>query len=383
MKRSTLTIVAMVLAMVLMLMVLASCDTQGVQCPVGPQGEQGAPGVNGADGADGKSAYDLAVEKGYTGTLEEWLASLVGARGDEGKSAYEIAVENGYVGSEEEWLESFVEEKEYDGLSAFEIYQKYHPEYVGTEEEWIESLKGEGGEKGEQGVGITNAYVDVDLHLWIVLSNGMKIDAGYVGVTVVPATYTVTFVDHNGTVLKTEIVESGKSATAPAVPERENYIFTGWDKAFDNVTANLIIAAQYAIAITEPTIMVEDAIAGAGERVTVAVKIVANPGVAGARLILSFSSELGLITAESGEAFSVLDYTAPATLTSGCPFNWDSLDAQANGDGEVILLTFTVSDTVRSGDKLNVALSYSEGDVYDKDLEDVSLVIVNGTVTIR
>ena len=33
---------------------------------------------------DGKSAYEVAVEKGYTGTEEQWLASLVGPRGEKG-----------------------------------------------------------------------------------------------------------------------------------------------------------------------------------------------------------------------------------------------------------------------------------------------------------
>ena len=59
-----------------------------------------------AQGMSGKSAYELAVEKGYRGTLDEWLASLNGSNGDDGKSAYELAVENGYQGTEEEWLAS-------------------------------------------------------------------------------------------------------------------------------------------------------------------------------------------------------------------------------------------------------------------------------------
>ena len=63
-------------------------------------------------GVDGKTAYDLAVEKGYKGTLEEWLESLKGSNGSDGqdgsngKSAYELAVEKGYSGTIEEWLES-------------------------------------------------------------------------------------------------------------------------------------------------------------------------------------------------------------------------------------------------------------------------------------
>lgn len=36
-------------------------------------------------GEDGKSAYELAVEAGYNGTMEEWLQSLVGPPGPEGK----------------------------------------------------------------------------------------------------------------------------------------------------------------------------------------------------------------------------------------------------------------------------------------------------------
>lgn len=38
-------------------------------------------GENGTNGDDGKSAYELAVESGYTGTEEEWLDSLKGKDG--------------------------------------------------------------------------------------------------------------------------------------------------------------------------------------------------------------------------------------------------------------------------------------------------------------
>lgn len=38
-------------------------------------------GVDGTNGADGKSAYQLAVDNGFTGTEEEWLASLKGNDG--------------------------------------------------------------------------------------------------------------------------------------------------------------------------------------------------------------------------------------------------------------------------------------------------------------
>lgn len=77
----------------------------------------------GKDGADGKSAYEIAVDGGFTGTESEWLSSLVGPKGDQGdqglpgsdglpgedgKSAYQVAVDGGFVGTESEWLSSLV-----------------------------------------------------------------------------------------------------------------------------------------------------------------------------------------------------------------------------------------------------------------------------------
>ena len=41
-------------------------------------------GAGAIKGKDGKSAYQIAVEKGFVGTEEEWLASLQGEEGPEG-----------------------------------------------------------------------------------------------------------------------------------------------------------------------------------------------------------------------------------------------------------------------------------------------------------
>ena len=134
---------------------------------------------------------------------------------------------------------------------------------------------------------------------------------------------------------------------------------------------------------TEPTIIVDDATASAGDTVTVTVRIVNNPGVAGAVLRLSYDSNLTLTGATSGEAFSYLQYTRPGQYSNPCNFSWDSESGMATDDGTILTLTFRVSDSVSSGEKLNVNISYTHGDIYDENLDDVDLDIINGHITIN
>ena len=57
--------------------------------------------------------------------------------------------------------------------------------------------------------------------------------------------YTVTFVDYDGTILKVDIVEYGQAATPPENPVRENHYFVGWDVDFSCVTGDMTITAIY------------------------------------------------------------------------------------------------------------------------------------------
>jgi hypothetical protein len=117
----------------------------------GIDGRNGADGQDGVNGSDGKSAYEIAVANGFTGTESEWLESLKGSdgrdgvdgkdgadgqpgkdgidgqngadgqdgvNGSDGKSAYIIAVEHGFTGTETEWLASL---KGADGKDAPEV----------------------------------------------------------------------------------------------------------------------------------------------------------------------------------------------------------------------------------------------------------------------
>ena len=57
----------------------------------------------GIPGPRGKSAYEVAVDNGFVGTVNEWLFSL---EGENGSSAYAIAVVEGFTGSQSDWIAS-------------------------------------------------------------------------------------------------------------------------------------------------------------------------------------------------------------------------------------------------------------------------------------
>lgn len=92
----------------------------------GPQGPQGIQGVAGANGLTPILSLDengnLSVKYGEDGTLTP-LGNIKGPKGDKGEDGV-------------------------DGKSAYELYKQAHPEYTGTLEEWLASLKGEPGAAG-------------------------------------------------------------------------------------------------------------------------------------------------------------------------------------------------------------------------------------------
>lgn len=66
----------------------------------GINGTNGIDGSDGVDGTNGKSAYELAVENGFEGSLNEWLLSLVvqGSNGKDGAGVRDVRIdENGHL----------------------------------------------------------------------------------------------------------------------------------------------------------------------------------------------------------------------------------------------------------------------------------------------
>ena len=156
--------------------------------------------TNGVNGTDGKSAYQIAVENGFVGTVAEWIASLEGngigieriektstnglidtytifytdgststftvqngEDGTNGLSAYEIAVLNGFEGTEAEWIASLhgngigvdhIDKIGSDGLN--DTYAIYYTDGTCYTFTVTNGAKGDQGEQGEQGIGIAS-----------------------------------------------------------------------------------------------------------------------------------------------------------------------------------------------------------------------------------
>ena len=122
----------------------------------GVQASGGGSG-GGQAGENGKSAYELAVENGFTGTVEEWLLSLVGPAGvgENGKSAYEVYCDSneGDDLSESDWLLSLVGSSG-NGISSIEgpetdgLYDTYTIHYSNSADTTFVVKNGQDGQDG-------------------------------------------------------------------------------------------------------------------------------------------------------------------------------------------------------------------------------------------
>ena len=133
---------------------------------------------------------------------------------------------------------------------------------------------------------------------------------------------------------------------------------------------------------TNGRIVVGNTLAFVGSTVTLNIDIADNPGIAGAKILVHYNEKLTLVSASAGETFKQLDYTAPAALVNGCAFNWDSLDAEVVEDGTLLSLTFEVSNNALANEILAVTVSYTYGDIYNKELDSLSFEITNGYISV-
>lgn len=143
-------------------------------------------------------------------------------------------------------------------------------------------------------------------------------------------------------------------------------------------------ASMIANAANATTVTVESVNAVPGSNVEVNINVKNNPGILAANFTVTYDKGLTLIDSKSGDAFSALSMTKPENYNSPCKFGWDALEIADEDikDGTILTLTFSVDKGVSANSKLNVKLSYQNGNIIDSDLNDIPVTINNGSVTI-
>lgn len=109
-------------------------------------------------GEPGKSTYEIWLSLGHEGTVQDFIDDIKGEKGDKGdpgKSAYEIWLELGHTGTEEDFIASLKGEK---GDSAYQVW--IDAGHTGTVEDFFLYIKGDKGDKGDTGMSAYEVWID-------------------------------------------------------------------------------------------------------------------------------------------------------------------------------------------------------------------------------
>ena len=154
-------IIALLIICVLILAVLTAILIEGGVLVI--EGLNGKDGADGENGTNGKSAYELALDDGFEGSLHEWLLSLA-----------------------------------------------------------VKGSDGENGKTGKEGVGVKNVQINDDGELLVTLTDGRVLNAGFVGTDGSGVTSTEPDADGYYEVYETVIMEGASSLNLRLTPDTAN-----------------------------------------------------------------------------------------------------------------------------------------------------------------
>ena len=195
--------------------------------------------------------------------------------------------------------------------------------------------------------------------------------------------HTITFLDRDASVLKTQLVEDGQAAAAPIPPHWDGFVFLNWDREFQNVRSDLTVTAQYEMDHSM-TIYADHLTASPGDTVVMPVWIQNNTGVLSLHMLLRYpEAALELTSIKSGDAFSMLDFVPHGgELSNGSGVIWSKIDITPEEirDGEILLMTFHVIEDACKG---TCPVSFVCKDVFDRELKPMELNLLAGSIRIE
>lgn len=140
--------------------------------------------------------------------------------------------------------------------------------------------------------------------------------------------------------------------TYTCVCQKDGKVFTK-----EVVDENLIVDANTKL----PTIMVSDGYAlSAGDEVVVCVQLLNNPGINAANFGIRYSEGLELISIQDGTVLKGSLVTDGLAVNYGYNFVWGN-DSLFSNDGNLLKLTFRVSEYAELGDSYDISLVYAIG----------------------
>ena len=141
------------------------------------------------------------------------------------------------------------------------------------------------------------------------------------------------------------------------------------------------------------TFIVEDVTAGVGQEVKVAIGLENNPGIVSLKLDVAYDKDVlefvevtaGDFAASSDSAGeSVPNYNFGPADADTLAINWIAALSEENitTNGTVATITFKVKDTAVCGDSSDITVTYDPENVFDKDLNNVEIGLMNGSVEV-
>ena len=211
------------------------------------------------------------------------------------------------------------------------------------------------------------------------------------------ATYSVTFKDYDGTILKEQVVYKGEGATAPDLSEKiyvdfvsiqkQGYRFVCWDKEFSNIVDNLTVTAVYE-QVTTPILYVETEVVEGGNNQTVGVSvyIISPTSFSALNIDVKYDENLSLTQNDVivKNIFGTQNkYTVNVdTVEHELEFSWVYSTNEytlTNNYAEVFEMRFQIDKYIAQGDYLIQLLSSC---VYVKDYENNVPIVISGAVKV-
>lgn len=218
---------------------------------------EGLDGIDGIDGEDGLGLANLSINDKdelivtYTDNSSVNLGIIVGTDGEDGIGIIGMNInDDGYLiielsDNSEVNAGLVVGKAGKDGneveinVSDTHIQWRYREETTWIDLVELDSLTGE---KGDQGISVSDTMINSLGELVITYSDGTSENLGEI-----LKVHTVQFKDSLGHVLDTQLLTTGSDGKAPESPYKEGYTFEGWNQDFDNVTEDLVITPVFSI----------------------------------------------------------------------------------------------------------------------------------------